>query len=101
MNFLYRYVFLLIDEYERLQLGRTARAFSESVFLRFRGLAWMLGCSHQKLRTRDRVYHAMLSRGFNGRIVIEKETPLTSRTSEYLLCASVSGVGKYIGVIYG
>lgn len=103
MNFLYRYVFLLIDEYERLQLGRNARAFSDKTILKLKGIAWMVGMLFiRSFERADRVYHAMLSRGFDGHIVTNAQKPLNIKDMGIFIAAlTFLIISKYIGIIYG
>ena len=69
MAFLYRYIFILIDEAERLNMGRRSRRFSRSRRLAWKGRAWMTGALFvRSLERSERVYQAMLARGFSGQI---------------------------------
>jgi len=69
LAFLYRYIFILIDEAERLNMGRKSRNFSSSLKLAWKGRAWMTGTLFIRSMDRsERIYRAMLSRGFTGQI---------------------------------
>jgi cobalt/nickel transport system permease protein len=71
MAFLYRYIFILIDEAERLNMGRKSRQLSSSKKLAWKGRAWMMGTLFvRSLERSERVYRAMLSRGFAGEIKV-------------------------------
>jgi cobalt/nickel transport system permease protein len=71
MAFLYRYIFILIDEAERLNMGRKSRQLSTSKRLAWKGRAWMTGTLFvRSLERSERVYRAMLSRGFAGELKV-------------------------------
>ncbi len=71
MEFTVRYLFVLADEARRMQLSRQARDFRPRGFLwhswTMSTLAQMVGVLFIRSYTRaDRVYQAMLARGFSG-----------------------------------
>lgn len=69
LAFLYRYIFILIDEAERLNIGRLSRHLSSSRRLAWKGRAWMMGTLFvRSIDKSERVYQAMLARGFTGEI---------------------------------
>jgi cobalt/nickel transport system permease protein len=66
--FFYRYIFVLIDEAERMERARSLRSFN-SRSMRFRTFISIIG--HLLLRSLDRaerIYLAMCCRGFDGHI---------------------------------
>lgn len=68
LSFIYRFVYILVDEFERLKIGRKSREFSRTRRLAWRGRAWMLGTFLiRSMERSDRVYGAMLARGYDGR----------------------------------
>ena len=70
MAFLYRFAYILIDEFERLAAGRKSREFARSLVLAWRSRAWMLGTFLiRSIERSERVYQAMAARGFSGQIV--------------------------------
>lgn len=69
LAFLYRYFFVLIDEFERLSIGRRSRQFTGKRMLTWKSGAWMIGTLFVRSMERsERIYRAMLSRGFDGRM---------------------------------
>ncbi|MFH2059853.1 MAG: cobalt ECF transporter T component CbiQ [Pseudomonadota bacterium] len=73
MLFMYRYIFVLIDEAARMVRARSLRSFNgNGMGLKIYGYL----ISHLLLRTLDRaqrIHHAMLCRGFDGEIRIIKQ----------------------------
>ena len=71
ISFMYRYLFVLVDEAMRLQTARTARSAGtgRTVWWRARVLGGMIGSLFIRSYERsERIYAAMLSRGFAGEI---------------------------------
>jgi cobalt/nickel transport system permease protein len=72
MSFMYRYIFVLVDEAMRLQTARAARsagAGRTSLLWRARVLGGMIGSLFIRSYERsERIYTAMLSRGFAGEV---------------------------------
>ena len=62
---LYRYIFVLIDEGERMARARESRTFRESRFQKWRSLASLIGQLFIRSTERaERIYAAMLARGW-------------------------------------
>jgi cobalt/nickel transport system permease protein len=69
LSFMYRYLFLLIDEAERMQRARNSRWFGGYLFRQIKILGNMIALLFIRSYERsERVYVAMLSRGFDGNI---------------------------------
>jgi cobalt/nickel transport system permease protein len=67
MSFMYRYLFVISDEAERLSLARNSRSFGGGIRLHVRTLGYMAGALFLRSYERgERIYGAMLSRGFDG-----------------------------------
>ncbi len=67
MSFMYRYLFVISDESARLQAARDSRSFGGGVRLHVRALGYMAGALFLRSFERgERIYGAMLSRGFDG-----------------------------------
>ena len=83
---MYRYLFVLVDETQRLMRARTARSASlgdggsgsgGSLIWRAKGTGGMAGSLFIRTLDRsDRIYLAMLARGYDGNIRLSRETPL-------------------------
>jgi len=74
--FFYRYIFVLVDEAERMEMARSLRSFN-SRSMDFRTFISIIG--HLLLRSLDRaerIYLAMRSRGFDGNIRMIKTIKL-------------------------
>jgi cobalt/nickel transport system permease protein len=67
MSFMYRYLFVISDESARLQAARDSHSFGGGVRLHVRALGYMAGSLFLRSFERgERIYEAMLSRGFDG-----------------------------------
>ena len=81
---MYRYLFVLVDETQRLLRARTARSASTgagagggTVVWRAKGAGGMAGSLFIRTLDRsERIYLAMLARGYDGRILQSRQTPL-------------------------
>jgi len=68
-SFFYRYMFLLVDQIMKIKNARDSRSFKKNPLYQFKIIGYMVG--ELFIRTYDRaerIYLAMLSRGFNGTI---------------------------------
>jgi len=96
LAFLYRYLFILLDEGERLSIGRRSRQLARRRALAWKSRAWMVGTLFlRSLERSERVYHAMLARGFSGSIRREAIVAHASPTQiawGLLLVASVIAI---------
>ena len=69
LSFMYRYLFVSIDELMRMKQAKDSRTIRPKKFFEIKMLANMLGSLFIRSYERgERVYLAMCSRGFNGRI---------------------------------
>lgn len=70
MSFMYRYFFIIEDEFMKMKQARESRSAGEANRLRFRSLANMIGVLFIRAYERsESVYMAMCSRGFTGTIM--------------------------------
>lgn len=87
--FLYRYIFVLIEETLRMVRARDLRSFGKrgqgmKVFINLIGTLFM-----RTIERADRIYHAMLSRGFSGTIYYVKSDRL--RKADFV-CLPLTGM---------
>ena len=71
ISFMYRYLFVLVDEAMRLQTARASRSVGagRTVWWRARVLGGMIGSLFIRSYERsERIYAAMMSRGFAGEV---------------------------------
>ncbi|GAF79388.1 unnamed protein product, partial [marine sediment metagenome] len=69
LSFMYRYLFVLVDEVMRMKQARDSRSFGGGRWRRLRTIGNMIGTLFIRSYERgERVYAAMVSRGFDGRI---------------------------------
>jgi cobalt/nickel transport system permease protein len=98
MAFLYRFAYILVDEFERLGTGRKSREFTRSLILAWRSRAWMLGTFLlRSIERSERVYQAMAARGFSGQMVIRGGHAATP-TREIMFSALAAAVIIFIRI---
>ena len=69
LSFMYRYIFVLADEVMRMQQARDSRNFGGNRLHQLRTIGSMVGTLFIRSYERgERIYAAMLSRGFDGQI---------------------------------
>ncbi len=74
LSFMYRYLYLLTDEFERMAMARDSRAWRMGRLERMRITGNMVGAAFLRSYERgERVYLAMRARGFDGRIRVMRE----------------------------
>ena len=67
LSFMYRYIFVLVDEVMRMRQARDSRDFGGKRFRQLRTMGNMIGTLFIRSYERgERVYAAMLARGFDG-----------------------------------
>lgn len=83
LSFLYRYIFVLIDEAQRMKRARDCRSFGNAGWRQVRVVGSMIGVLLIRTFERaERIYAAMSSRGFDGEI--RTLTRLRLRTSDVM-----------------
>lgn len=69
LSFMYRYIFVLVDEVMRMQQARDSRNFGGNQLHQLKTIGNMVGTLFIRSYERgERIYAAMLSRGFDGQI---------------------------------
>jgi cobalt/nickel transport system permease protein len=70
LAFMYRYVFVLWDELDRMRVARRARTFGDgALWLRWKASAQLIGMLLIRAMERaERVHGAMCARGWDGRV---------------------------------
>jgi len=86
MSFTYRYLFLLVEELERMKRARDARCYGGRWFWQTKVVGRMIGTFFVRSYERaERVYQAMASRGFEGRALSQVSQPM--RAEDYAFVA--------------
>lgn len=86
MSFLYRYLFVLVDEGQRLERARLARSFKESNWKKIKGFSALIATLFVRTYERgERVYLAMLARGYAGETHLF--IPMKMRTADWSAAA--------------
>ncbi len=87
-SFMYRYLFIVTDEAQRMKIARDSRNFSGKWIWDARVIGHMIATLFLRSYERgERVYMAMASRGYDGTIKGFEDTQLTRR--DYLMAAAV------------
>lgn len=82
LGFTYRYLFIFIDEFERMKRARDSRSFGGSALWHARVLGRMTGTMFLRSYERgERVYGAMAARGFDGSFRALR--PLRARAADF------------------
>lgn len=83
----YRYVFVIEQEYKRIVRAAKIRGFAPGTNIHtYRTVAYMLGMLFVRSAMRaDRVYHAMLLRGFSGRFYCLSQFPSNRRNQIFAM----------------
>jgi cobalt/nickel transport system permease protein len=99
LGFTYRYIFLLTDESERLQLTFRARAAAAPAVYQRRALAGIAASLFTRsLERSERIYDAMLARGFDGSYPGIPAAEMTVGECIMLLMLSIIAIGARIHV---
>ncbi len=86
-SFAYRYLFLLIEEFERMERARDARGYRGRWLWQAKVFGQMIGSLFLRSYERgERVYVAMASRGFTGEIVGFGKTKFRTKDVLFLFC---------------
>jgi cobalt/nickel transport system permease protein len=88
LSFMYRYLFLLTDEIHRMKRARDSRSFGGRWFWQLKTIGHMIGTLFlRSFHRAERVYLAMLSRGYQG--VMPGVSPGRFGKGEYLFLSIV------------
>ena len=69
MSFMYRYIFVLLDEAKRLMRARSIRYFGSRYIEQFKIIGYIIGILFIRTFERaEKIYSAMVTRGFNGEV---------------------------------
>jgi cobalt/nickel transport system permease protein len=89
LSFMYRYLFVLEDELMRMKLALKSRSFADNRQLIFKSLVNFSGLFFiRSFERAERIYQAMLSRGFAGRMMISEPLKIRGRDFIFGLCFS-------------
>ena len=98
LSFAYRYLFIFVDEFERMKRARDARSFGGSRLWRLQTLGRMTGTMFLRSYERgERVYGAMTARGFDGSFRAARA--LRMRGVDVALGAGFAGLVAAVGFV--
>jgi len=98
LSFMYRYLFVVQDEFMKMRLAKEARSAGRSRRMDWKALAGMVGVLFVRSYERaEAVYLAMCSRGYNGRIVVIHDFRLKKNDAAFaiLLAATLAGINLF------
>lgn len=90
LSFMYRYVYVSIDELMRMKRAKDVRTINSGTWLRFKTLSNIIGTLFIRAYERgERVYLAMRSRGFTGQI--RTLNGFQARRKDFYFAAIITG----------
>lgn len=103
LGFIYRYIFLFIDEIEHLNIGRRSRSFGRRPKIEMKGFGWMISSLFiRSFERAERIYHTMCARGFNGTFKTMTEMKITVRDiTVAIISLCIVTTIKLMGLYYG
>jgi len=103
LSFMYRYIFLLVDEGERMVVARDSRAVRMSRWNSIRSVAHLAAALFFRTFERgERIYSAMLSRGFTGAIrTLDVPKLMQADIIALLILAGYVVGSRWLGRFYG
>ena len=80
LSFMYRYIFILIDESMRMERARNSRYFGGKYLKQIKTIANLIGVLFIRTYERgERIYQSMVARGFDGEIKVLNRLKLSKR----------------------
>ena len=103
LSFMYRYIFIIEDEFMKMKQARDSRSAGRAGLLHFRSLANLVGVLFIRAYERsESVYMAMCSRGFRGEIIVPQgRLGLQYRDIAFLAIMVLSLSGIQCFCVYG
>lgn len=103
LSFMYRYIFVVQDEFMMMRQAKDARSVGGSRLFHWRALAGMVGVLFIRSYERaEAVYLAMCSRGFDGNVRTFHPFRVTAADAAFFLTLTVSlSCVKVLGALYG
>jgi cobalt/nickel transport system permease protein len=98
LSFMYRYLFVVQDEFMKMRLAKEARSAGRSRRMDWTALAGMVGVLFVRSYERaEAVYLAMCSRGYNGRIIVSHDFRLNRADAAFaiLMIATLAGINLF------
>lgn len=101
MSFMYRYIFVLLEEAKKLMRARSLRYFGYRYREQFRVIGYMVGVLFIRTFERaERVYGAMVVRGFGGEIPSVKRFQFSYKDFLFILGVIASLLFIISGLVY-
>ena len=101
MSFMYRYIFVLLDEARRLIRARSLRYFNSRYREQFRIIGYMIGVLFIRTFERaERIYSAMVVRGFHGEMVNVRRFKLSYMDIMFIIGIIISLLCIVSGLVY-
>lgn len=98
LSFMYRYIFVIVDEIMRMKQARDSRNFGGKRLLQLRTAGNMIGTLFIRSYERsERVYTAMVSRGFNGQVYILDSLRFKKADVFFGMCTGIVLIAVSVG----
>jgi len=100
-SFMYRYLFLIIDEEERMRRARDSRNFRGRWIWQSKVIGHMIASLFLRSQERsERVYKAMCARGFDGTFPRSKESKMSASDFFFMFMVAAAAVAGRLVVIW-
>jgi len=100
-SFMYRYIFIIVDEAERMQRARDSRNFRGRWIWHARVIGYMIASLFLRSQERaERVYHAMTARGFDGTFPRWSEPKMHTADYVFMFVVSLTAIAGRLVVIW-
>jgi cobalt/nickel transport system permease protein len=99
--FMYRYIFIIVDEAERMSRARDSRNFRGRWLWHARVIGYMVASLFLRSQERaERVYQAMSARGFDGTFPRWQETTMHSADYVFMILVSATAIAGRLVVLW-
>jgi cobalt/nickel transport system permease protein len=99
--FMYRYVFIIVDEAERMSRARDSRNFRGRWLWHARVVGYMIASLFIRSQERaERVYQAMSARGFDGTFPRWKDPSMRASDYIFMLLVSATAIAGRLVIIW-
>lgn len=100
-SFMYRYVFIIIDEAERMKRARDSRNYRGRWLWQAKVIGWMIASLFLRSQARaERVYQAMCARGFDGTFPRWTESHMKAADYVFMIMVAATAIAGRIAVLW-
>ena len=100
-SFMYRYIFIIVDEAERMKRARDSRNYHGRWLWQAKVVGYMIASLFLRSQERaERVYQAMCARGFDGTFPVRELHKMTASDYFFMLAVLLTAVAGRLGAIW-